>query len=780
MAEGPKTCTWVGSIEGLDCADCAATLAKGVEKLNGVKSASLNFATSKLKIEYDPQRFDERKIDSEIKKLGYRLIRAAEYRRIVFLIEGMDCSDESSIVEKELRKIDGVRNLRFNLITQEVELEYDSALLKPDQIIQAVNRTGMKGSIKGQVKPVESFWERRKHLILTIVSGIFILAAFVFSWAGYPHSVTDSLYILAMVTGGYFIARKGLMALRTLSLDINFLMTIAVIGAAIIEEWLEGATVMVLFSVANILQDYTMNKARNAIRSLMELSPDEVLVKRNGREEKAPVEEVQINEKIIIRPGEKIGLDGRVVEGHSYVNQAPITGESMPVEKRPGDTVFAGTINQEGSIEVEVTHAYKDTTLSRIIHMVEEAQAKKAPSQSFVEKFSSYYTPAVIGGAILVAVFPPLALGYPFVDWFYRALVLLVIACPCALVISTPVSIVSGLTAAARKGILIKGGVYLEEAGSLKLMAFDKTGTLTQGILKVTDVIPLNKYSLEDILRIASAIESRSEHPLGKAIVEEADRRGITYPEPTDFQSITGKGARAKVNGQIFYIGNHRLCEELGRCNLEIDAKMLEFEKEKKTAVILASQDQAFGFIAIADQARDESALAIQHLKANGVEKVVMLTGDNKGTANAIARALSIDEYHAELMPEDKSTIVKDLEKKYGKIAMVGDGVNDAPAMAAASMGIAMGAIGTDTALETADVALMTDDLSKLPFFLWLSRKTLRVIKQNIAFSLLTKAVFIALAIPGLATLWMAVGADMGASILVILNGLTLLRTREA
>lgn len=780
MAEGPKTCTWVGNIEGLDCADCAATLAKDVEKLNGVKAASLNFATSKLKIEYDPERFDERKIDSEIRKLGYRLVRGGEYRRVVLLIEGMDCADESSIVEKELKKLAAVRNLWFNLVAQEVELEYDSALLKPDQIIQAVNRTGMKGSIKGQEKPAESFWERTKHLVLTLVSGVFILAAFGFSWAGYPHSVTDPLYILAMVTGGYFIARKGLMALRTLSLDINFLMTIAVIGAAIIEEWLEGATVMFLFSVANILQNYTMNKARNAIRSLMELSLNEVVVKRNGREEKAPIEEIQIGERIVIRPGEKIGLDGRVVEGHSYVNQAPITGESMPVEKRPGDTAFAGTINQNGSLEVEVTHSYKDTTLSRIIHMVEEAQAQKAPSQSFVEKFARYYTPAVIGGAVLVAVFPPLALGYPFADWFYRSLVLLVIACPCALVISTPVSIVSGLTAAARKGILIKGGVYLEEAGSLKAIAFDKTGTLTRGIPKVTEIISLNKWSEEDILRIGAAVEYRSEHHLGKAIIEEAERRGITYPEPNDFQSITGKGARAKVNGQVFYVGNHRLCEELGKCNLEIDAKMLEFEKEKKTTVILASQDQAIGFIAIADQAREGSALTIQHLKANGVEKVVMLTGDNKGTADAIARALSIDEYHAELMPEDKSTIVKDLEKRYGKIAMVGDGVNDAPAMAAASMGIAMGAIGTDTALETADVALMTDDLSKLPFFLHLSRKTLRVIKQNIAFSLLTKAVFIALAIPGLATLWMAVGADMGASILVILNGLRLLRTGEA
>jgi Cd2+/Zn2+-exporting ATPase len=384
-----------------------------------------------------------------------------------------------------------------------------------------------------------------------------------------------------------------------------------------------------------------------------------------------------------------------------------------------------------------------------------------------------------MAGAILVAAVPPLALGHPFTDWFYRSLVLLVIACPCALVISTPVSIVSGLTAAARKGILIKGGVYLEEAGSLKAMAFDKTGTLTQGVPKVTDIISLDSYTQEEILRIAAALEHRSQHHLGKAIIEEANRRGIDYPEAGDFQSLTGKGVKAKVEGKVFFIGNHRFCEKLGKCNAEIDTRMPELERERKTAVILTNQNEALGIIAIADQVRQESPSAVQQLKTRGIEKMVMLTGDNRGTAEAIAGSLQIAEYHAELMPEDKAAIVKSLTEKYGKVAMVGDGVNDAPAMAAASMGIAMGAIGTDTALETADIALMTDDLSKLPFLLKLSKRTLGVIKQNIAFSLLVKGVFIALAVPGMATLWMAVGADMGASILVIFNGLRLLATRE-
>lgn len=771
--------TWEVAVSGLDCADCAATLAKDIMKLKGVRSASWNFGTAKLRIEYDPSLWPVERIGREIEKLGYGIAPIKEFRRIVLFVEGLDCSEESIAVERQLKKLPAVKSWQFNLVSREVRVEYESSHLKPEQIIQAVQRTGMKARLKGQEHPGESFGGRRKHLILTILSSIFIVAAFSFSWAGFPHGITDPLYVLALVTGGYFTARKGAMALRTLSLDMNFLMTISVIGAALIEEWLEGAMVMFLFSVANILQNYSMDKARNAIRSLMKLVPNEVVVQRNGREERVFVADIQIGERIVVRPGEKIALDGLVVLGNSYVNQAPITGESLPVEKNPGDSVFAGTINQNGSLEVDVTHLYKDTTLARIIHMVEEAQAKKAPYQHFVEKFAAYYTPAVIGGAILVALVPPLILGLPFAIWFYRSLVLLVIACPCALVISTPVSIVSGLSAAARHGILIKGGAYLEEIGSLKAIAFDKTGTLTKGIPRVMDVISLNEQPEAKILGLAAAIEYRSEHPLAKAIIEEAARQGIEYSNAMEFQALPGKGAKARVEGQVFYIGNHRLCEELGRCSLEIDARLLDLEREGKTTVILASEDRALGIIAVADELRKESAPSIQRLKAGGIGKIVMITGDNKGTAGAIARSLGIDEYHAELMPEDKVAIIKDLRERFVKVGMVGDGVNDAPSMAVSSMGIAMGTIGTDTALETADVALMKDDLSKLPFALKLSKRTLRVIKQNIAFSLLLKGAFIALAIPGLATLWMAVGADMGASLLVIFNGLRLLATGE-
>ncbi len=768
------------TVEGLDCADCAMTLAKDIEKLPGVISSSVSFATSKLKVRYDPKGFDELQIDHELKRLGYRVGGPKRGARVAVVIDGMDCADESTIIEKQLKRLPGVKNLQFNLVAQEVMVEYEPGILQPGRIIDEVDRTGMKGRLKGEEERPESFWERRRHIILTGLSGLFILAAFLFSRAGYPHKVTDPLYIAAIIAGGYLTARKGMAALRTFSLDINFLMSVAVIGAAFIEEWLEGATVLFLFSVANILQNHTMNRARNAIRSLMDLSPNEVTVERNGSEEKVATGEVAIGERIVVRPGEKIALDGRVAGGMSFVNQAPITGESMPVEKRSGDTVFAGTINGNGLLEIDVTRAYEDTTLAKIIHMVEEAQAQKAPSQSFIERFSRYYTPIVIGGAALVAIAPPLVLGAEFGSWLYRALVLLIISCPCALVISTPVSIVSGLTAAARRGILVKGGVYLEEAGSWKVITFDKTGTLTQGTPTVTDVIALNEGSQENLLRIAAAIEDRSEHHLAHAILEEARQRNVTYPKATDFEAISGKGAKATVDGDIYYIGSHRLCEELGMCNLTIDARMKEFERDGKTAVILVHKDRVIGIIGVADEVRKESAVTIDELKRGGVEKVIMLTGDNNGTAEAIASSLSVDEYYAELMPEDKSRIIKELIERYGKVAMVGDGVNDAPALAAASAGIAMGAAGTDTALETADIALMADDLSKLPSFIRLSRRTLSVIKQNISFSLVVKGVFIVLAMSGMATLWMAVAADMGASLAVIFNGLRLLAMTES
>jgi Cd2+/Zn2+-exporting ATPase len=491
-----------------------------------------------------------------------------------------------------------------------------------------------------------------------------------------------------------------------------------------------------------------------------------------------PVEEVQIGDVLAVRPGERVPLDGTVSGGSSEVDQSPITGESLPVGKAAGDAVYGGTINRGGYLEIRVTKHVQDTTLSRIIHSVEEAHSRKAPSQSFVDRFARVYTPAVVLIAVMVAILPPLIGGAAWGVWFYRALVLLVVACPCALVISTPVTIVSALARATRDGILFKGGVFLEAVGSLKAFAFDKTGTLTHGKPAVGQVVALNGADEQSVLRLASGIESRSEHHLAAAILAEARSRGIETPEGDEFLSMPGKGAAATIEGKRYYIGNHRLFEEMGWCYPELDARLETLETQGNTAVILGDGRTVMGIIAVADQPRAESAAAIAGLKALGVEQTQLLTGDNRSTAQAIAERIGIDAIRAELLPEDKVAAVRELVERHGSAAMVGDGINDAPALATATVGIAMGVAGTDAALETADVALMSDDLSKLPLAVRLSRRALGLVKQNIAFSLLLKAVFIALTPLGLTTLWMAVVADMGASLLVIFNGLRALRRK--
>jgi Cd2+/Zn2+-exporting ATPase len=521
-----------------------------------------------------------------------------------------------------------------------------------------------------------------------------------------------------------------------------------------------------------------MNRARRSIQSLMELTPNMARVKRGELERTVAVEEVQVGEVLAVRPGERIPLDGTVTEGASEIDQSPITGESVPVSKAAGDSVFGGTINRGGYLEIRVNKHVRDTTLSRIIHSVEEAHSRKAPSQSFVDRFARYYTPAVVLIAALMAVLPPLIGGGAWGVWFYRALVLLVVACPCALVISTPVTIVSALARATRDGILFKGGVFLESVGSLKAFAFDKTGTLTYGNLAVGEVVALNGADERTVLRLAAGIESRSEHHLAGAVLAEAHRWGIETPEAAEFLTMPGKGAAATVEGRRYYIGNHRLFEEMGWCYPELDARLDDLEKRGNTVVILGDGRNILGIIAVADQPRSESRSALEGLKSLGVARTVLLTGDNRSTAASVAERIGIDDFRAELLPEDKVAAVRELVDTYGGTAMIGDGINDAPALATATVGIAMGVAGTDAALETADVALMSDDLSKLPLAVRLGRRALRLVKQNIVFSLLLKAVFIALTPLGLTTLWMAVLADMGASLLVIFNGLRALGRR--
>jgi len=508
----------------------------------------------------------------------------------------------------------------------------------------------------------------------------------------------------------------------------------------------------------------------------MDLTPPEAVVRRDGSDQRVAIDDIRLGEILLVKPGEKIPLDGVVVSGVSAVNQAPITGESLPVDKSAGHAVFAGTINGPGALDVRTTHLRQDTTLARIVSLVEVAQAQRAPSQAFVERFARYYTPAVILMAIGIALAPPLFFAQPFGTWFYRALVLLVISCPCALVISTPVSVVSAIAAAARKGVLIKGGAHLERLAAVRCFAFDKTGTLTRGAPHVVQVIPLNGADERMVLETAAGLEARSEHPVGRAILARAVEYGVAWPECSQFQSLPGRGAEAIVRGQPALVGNHRLIEERGICNPGIHRQLDELAAAGRTAVLVATMGRPLGIIALADRARETSADAVDMLHAMGIDRIVMLTGDNKAAASGLGQTLRVDEVRAELLPEDKVTAVNDLRRQHGTVAMVGDGVNDAPALAAADIGIAMGVAGTDAALETADVALMADDLLKIPFAVRLGRATVRNIHTNIAVSLGLKAVFLVLAIAGSATLWMAVVADMGASLLVIANGMRLLR----
>ncbi|TAK64831.1 MAG: cadmium-translocating P-type ATPase, partial [Bacteroidetes bacterium] len=564
--------------------------------------------------------------------------------------------------------------------------------------------------------------------------------------------------------------------------DMNVLMSTATLGAMAIGKWEEGAVVMLLFALSELLEQYSLRRSRNAIHSLMKLTPDTVQVVRGNETTQVNVHTVSPGERIIIRPGERIPLDGEVVSGSSNVNQAHITGESKPVAKRIGDSVFAGSTNEQGALELLVTKRHNDTMLARIIRLVEEAQSSRAPIHSLVDRFAGIYTPVVFAVACVIAIVPPLLFaGQGFFDWFYRALVLLVIACPCALVLSTPVTIMSGLANAARHGVLIKGGKFLETLGSIKAVAFDKTGTLTKAQPHVTDIIPLNSLSEHEIIKLAALVESRSEHHLAIAVQQHAKSKNLIPADAVlqSFESLTGKGVKATIDGNMYVVGSHALMEEMNICSPEVELALETLEEQGKSTIVVAREHEVLGVIAIADEIRPESRDSIRRLHAAGVEKVIMLTGDNRATAAVIAQQAGIDEVESEILPHEKASHVLALKERYGTIAMVGDGINDAPALAAATVGIAMGKAGTDVALEAADIALMSDDLTRLPYVMKLSRQTVRIIKQNIVIALATKAVVMVLSLFGAATLWMAIVADDGATLAVILNGLRMLRFKQ-
>mgnify|MGYP001241457546 CR=1 FL=1 len=691
----------------------------------------------------------------------------------VFKVSGFDCADCAAKLEKKIAGITGVHQANVNFGASKLTVEHS---LTDDQILIVIEQSGYQGWLDDgrQPKLAGTAWWRNPRLIATITSGGLLTVVSVLDWMGFDHDWLTVLYLLTALIGGYHTARSAYYSLRSLSMDMNFLMTIAVIGAAFIGEWSEAATVVVLFSLGNTLQAYTLDKTRESIKALIELTPREALVRRQNVEQMLLIEDIRIGDVIIVKPGERIAMDGGVIQGVSTVNQAAITGESMPIEKNVGDMVYAGSINEVGSLEIVVTKLSTDSTIAKILKLVEEAQAQKAPSQQFVDKFAAYYTPVIIVSAVAIALVPWLMFDQNFQAWLYRALVLLVIACPCALVISTPVSIVSAIGNASRRGVLIKGGAYLEEIGQLKAIAFDKTGTLTNGRPEVTDVVAAAPYTTEHLLAAAGAIERLSEHPIAQAIFDKA--RGLALPSTANFKAVLGKGVQADIQGKTVYVGNYRLFSELNEQFAAHQADVIALESQGKTVMLVGSDLEFYGMIAVADTLRPNSVAAIQALKASGVQDLIILTGDNEQVARNIAGQLGIDHYYGELLPQDKVSLIKEFGEKHGGVAMVGDGVNDAPALAVANVGIAMGVQGSDVALETADVALMSDDLSKVSYLMQLSRKTLAVIKQNIALSIVIKAIFIIITMAGAANLWLAVIADMGTSLAVTLNGMRLAR----
>ncbi len=767
-------------IGGLDCPDCATKVEQVAGQVPGVSEARVEFTRRTLSARLDSPEALER-LRRAVTSLGYSLAAPGESGPVLtrLQVRGMECPEERALVERAFTGLPGLEHFEINPIRQRLTVQHDPGRLPVAQLIAALADVGLEARLSGTAEKRPGFWQRHGLRLSTALAGLFTTSGLLLHWLAGEGSGEQGLFALAILSGGWFIARKGVAAARHGLLDMNVLMSIAVIGALFIDAWDEAAMVVFLFALAQLLEGRAMDRARNAVQSLMELAPPIARLLRNGEERSMAAEQLQVGDLFRLRPGEKIPLDGEVVKGHSAVNQAPITGESVPVEKGPGESVYAGSINGQGSLDVRVTRPASDTTLAHIIHLIEEAQAARAPSQAFVDRFAQIYTPAILMLALLITIIPPLLFGEPFGDWFYRALVLLVIACPCALVISTPVAIVSGLARGARAGVLIKGGMHLENAGRLRALAIDKTGTLTEGRPRVQGVVPLNDTPEPELLRIAVSLESRSEHPLALAIRDHARRAGIEADEVEGFQALTGLGVEGRIRGRGYRLGNPRLIQERGICTPEVASRLAAWERQGWTVVIVASTEQVLGMIGIADSVRPEAHSAMQALKALGIEEIVMLTGDNRGTARAIAKSLDIDQIRSELMPADKVGAVQALVQRHHRVGMVGDGINDAPAMATATTGIAMGAAGSDAALETADLVLMGDDLRHLPFAIRLSRATLRTIRQNILLALGLKAIFLALAIPGYATLWMAVFADMGASLLVIANSLRLLRVRD-
>jgi Cd2+/Zn2+-exporting ATPase len=696
-------------------------------------------------------------------------------------IKGLHCADCVEKIEKTMKPIKGIQFLKISFTTGKMEVQYEPKKISLDEIHSKIKSLGYD-ILEEEIEEEKILSLTNREFLFALISGIALFTGlcvafvtpdpFVFTFY-YDILFSDLIFVVAIIFGGYHVFKKAIAGLLNRTFVIDSLMIIGALGAVLINEFAEGAAVLFLFSIAELLEDYSVERSRSSLKELVNLTPKVASVKFGDKYVETPIEDIRVGDMVLVRSGERIGVDGIVVNGHSSVDQAPITGESMPVSKKVGDTVFTGTINQEGSLEVKAAKEAKDSTLAKIVELVESAEDEKAETERFIDRFAKYYTPAVVVFAICVAIIPPLIFQWSFEEWFYKALLLLLISCPCALALSTPISIVSGITSGAKNGALFKGGIYIEKLAKIDTFAFDKTGTLTEGKPVVTDIVPFNNHSRADVLRIASSLECLSEHPLGKAIVEIAEQEGLAKECVEEFSAITGKGVTGRIESDIYVVGSMKLFDSQALTGLEETFEKLE--DEAKTIVIVGKEDEVAGVIGISDKIRASSKPMIESLHKAGIKRTIMITGDNNRTAKAVAKKIGIDEYHAELLPQQKVAILKKIGKEKGNVAMVGDGVNDAPALATADLGIAMGVAGSDTALEVADIALMKDDLSKVPYLLRLGRKTMAVVKQNIIFAIGIKLLFAILVFPGLVTLWMAVAiGDMGVSLGVIFNALRL------
>ncbi|MEH1774940.1 heavy metal translocating P-type ATPase [Nostoc sp.] len=819
-------------VGGMDCGSCAKTVEVGLQQIAGVLEASVSFATERMQVSYDPQQVSEKTIYDRVKALGYTVeqshevkphnhtsdcngnhdhhhthshdsdhehLEVASPQKLQAKIGGMDCGSCAKTVEVGLQQIAGVLEVSVSFATERMQVSYDPQQVNEQTISDRVRTLGYTFEQIGEVsshqhthsrdhdnsvsKPTQKrdpaswkFWINNRRGQSVILAGLGLVLGLLTQHLALPIWIARAFYGIGIVIAGYPIARAGLFELRLRRADMNLLMTISVIGAVILGDWFEATLVLFLFSLGTTLQVFTFGRTRNAISALMDLTPSTATVKRGNKEVTVPVESIQVGEILTLRPGGRVALDGIVISGSSAIDQSPITGESIPEDKEKGDTVFAGTLNQSGFLEVKVTHTVSDTTVSKIIHLVESAQGSRAPSQQWVDRFAEVYTPIVILIAIAIALIPPLAFAQPFNVWLYRALVMLVIACPCALVISTPVSIVSAIGAATRQGVLFKGGNALETAGRLTTLAFDKTGTITQGLPVVQKVYDLGTVSANMVLQIAASLEQQSEHPLSKAIVTKAHEQGMELETPVKFTALPGKGIQANFGDLLYFVGNQRLFLDQGiRLSSEAESLLAEIEQLGQIPVLIGTNQGLLGAIALSDGIRLEATEALRQLRRAGLKRLVMLTGDRTAVAKQIAQQVGITEYRAELLPEDKLEEIQLLRQK-GVVGMVGDGINDAPALAAADISFAVG--GIDIALETADVVIVGSDLRRLAYAVELSRRTVSVIQQNVVFSLVTKGLFLLLGTFGFVGLAVAVLADTGTSLLVTANGMRLFKTK--